>query len=181
MLLKCGIGEDSWESLGQLGDPTSPSSRNSVLNVHWKDWCWSSKLRPPDEKNRLMRKDPDVGKDWREERGTTKDEMVGWHHRLNGHEFEQALDDGEGQGNLACYSPWGSKSWTWLSHWMTTTKSGDFPDHTSAENAPCREKESYVKECFTQTHFWENPSCLRDVCIHMGGFWDMPNMANQND
>ena len=41
MLLTCGVGEDSWESLGQQGDPTSPSSRRSVLGVHWKDWCWS--------------------------------------------------------------------------------------------------------------------------------------------
>ena len=41
MLLNCGVGEDSWESLGQQRDPTSPSSRKSVLNIHWKDWCWS--------------------------------------------------------------------------------------------------------------------------------------------
>jgi len=41
MLLNCGVGEDSWESPGLQGDPTSPSSRKSVLNVHWKDWCWS--------------------------------------------------------------------------------------------------------------------------------------------
>ena len=41
MLSNCGVGEDSWESLGLQGDPTSPSSRTSVLNVHWKDWCWS--------------------------------------------------------------------------------------------------------------------------------------------
>ena len=41
MLLNCGVGEDSWESLGQQGDPTSPSKRKSVLNIHWKDWCWS--------------------------------------------------------------------------------------------------------------------------------------------
>ena len=41
MLLNCGVGEDSWESLGQQGDPTSPSLSKSVLNIHWKDWCWS--------------------------------------------------------------------------------------------------------------------------------------------
>ena len=41
MLLNCGVGEDSWESLGLQGDPVSPSSRKSVLNIHWKDWCWS--------------------------------------------------------------------------------------------------------------------------------------------
>ena len=50
-------------------------------------------LWPPDVKNRLIGKDPDTGKDWRWEKGTTEDEMVGWHHRLNGHEFEQTLGD----------------------------------------------------------------------------------------
>ena len=60
--------------------------------------------------NTLMwRKDPDAGKDWRQEKGTTKDEMVGWHHRLDGHEFEQALRVGDGEGGLACCSPWGRK------------------------------------------------------------------------
>ena len=44
----------------------------------------------------------------------TEEEMVGWHHRLNGHEFEQALGDGEGQGSLACCNPWGLKEWTQL-------------------------------------------------------------------
>ena len=47
--------------------------------------------------------------------GETEDETVGWHHRLNGQEFEQALGDGGGQGSLACYSPWGRRSWTRLS------------------------------------------------------------------
>ena len=52
--------------------------------------------------------DPDAGKDRRqEEKGTTEDEMVGWHHRLDGHEFEQAPGVGDGQGRLACCSPWG--------------------------------------------------------------------------
>ena len=54
-------------------------------------------------------KDPDPGTDWRQEKGTTEDEMAGWHHRLNGHEFEQTQGDGEGQGNLTCCSPWGCK------------------------------------------------------------------------
>ena len=58
-------------------------------------------LWPPDAKSRLIRKDPDAGKDWRwEEKGTTEDEMIGWHYWLEGHEFEQALGDGEGQGGL---------------------------------------------------------------------------------
>ena len=67
-------------------------------------------LLPPDAKNWLFRKDPDAGKDWRqEEKGMTEDEMVGWHHWLGGHDFEQAPGVGDGQGGLACYSPWGCK------------------------------------------------------------------------
>ena len=66
-------------------------------------------LCPPDMKSRPIRKDPDAGRDWKlEEKGLT-DEIVGWHHQLNGHEFKQALGDGEGQGSLACCSPWGRK------------------------------------------------------------------------
>ena len=95
MLLNCGVGEDSWESLGQQGDPTSQSQRKSVLNIHWRTDAEAETLIlwSPDEKNWLIRKDPDAGKDWRqEEKGTTEDEMVGWHHRLNGHDFEQACE-----------------------------------------------------------------------------------------
>ena len=67
-------------------------------------------LWPPDAKSWLTGKDPDAGKGWRwEEKGTTEDEMVGWHHQLDGHEFEQALGIGEGQGGLVCCSPWGCK------------------------------------------------------------------------
>ena len=67
-------------------------------------------LWPPDVKSHLVRKDPDAEKDWRqEEKGMTEDKMVGWHHWLNGHEFEQVPGDGEGQGSLVCCSPWGHK------------------------------------------------------------------------
>ena len=67
MLLNCGVGEDSWESLGLQGDPTSPSSRKSVLNIHWKDWCWSwnSNTLATWWEELIHWKDPDAGKDWR--------------------------------------------------------------------------------------------------------------------
>ena len=77
-------------------------------------------LWPPDAKSWLIWKDPDAGKDWRqEEKGMTEDETVGWHHRLNGHESEWTPGAGDGQGGLACCSPWGHKesdTTEWL-HW----------------------------------------------------------------
>ena len=79
-------------------------------------------LWPPDAKNRLIRKDPDCGKDWRqEEKGMTEDEMVGWHHQGNGHEFEQAPRVDEGKGSLICCSLWGRKSQTQLTEWLNWT------------------------------------------------------------
>ena len=67
-------------------------------------------LWPPDAKNWFIGKDPGAGKDWmQEEKGMTEDKVVGWHHQLDGHEFEQAPGIGEGQGSLACCSPWGCK------------------------------------------------------------------------
>ena len=86
-------GNQSWIFIGR----TNAETEASIL--------WS-----PDTKSWLIRKDLDAGQDWRqEEKGMTEDKMVGWHHRLNGHEFEQALGDGEGQGSLACCSPWDRK------------------------------------------------------------------------
>ena len=79
----------------------------------------------PHVKNRLIGKDSDAGKDWgQEEKGMTEDEMVGWHHWLDGHEFEVGSGVGDGQGGLACCSPWGGKesniterlNWTELSN-----------------------------------------------------------------
>ena len=68
-------------------------------------------LWPPGAKGPLLGKDSDAGKDWRqEEKGVTEDERVEWHHRLKGHEFEQALGNSDGQGGLACCSPWGHKA-----------------------------------------------------------------------
>ena len=67
-------------------------------------------LQPSDAKSQLIGKNSDAGKDWgQEEKGTKEDEMVGWHHRLKGHEFEQAPGDGEGQGSPVCCSPWGRR------------------------------------------------------------------------
>ena len=84
-------------------------------------------LWPPYGKNWLVGKDPDPGTDWRqEEKGTTEDQMAGWHHQLNGHEFDQPPGVGDGQGSLVCCSPWGLKesdmteplNWTELGGWV---------------------------------------------------------------
>ena len=84
-------------------------------------------LWPPDVRSWLIGKDPDAGRDWgQEEKGMTEDEMVGWHHWLNGHEFEQTLGVGDGQGGLVCHSPWGHKEsdtteWlNWTEYWHKT-------------------------------------------------------------
>ena len=66
-------------------------------------------LWPPDAKRWLSGRDPDAGKDWRQEKGMAEDETAGWHHWLDGHEFKQALGVGDGQRNLACCSPWACK------------------------------------------------------------------------
>ena len=87
--------------------PVHPRGNRSSIFIRRTDAeTEASILWPPDVKSRLVRKDPDAGKDWRqEEKGTTEDEVVGWHHWLYGHEFEQALEDGEGQGSLEFCSP----------------------------------------------------------------------------
>ena len=80
--------------------PINPKGNQSGIIIVW----------PPDAKNWLVGKDPAAGKDWRhEENGTTEDEMVGWHHLLDEHKFEQAPVVGDGQGSLACCSLWGHK------------------------------------------------------------------------
>ena len=138
----------------------SPLDCEKIQSVHPKEnqsWLFIGRtdaeaetpiLWPPDAKNWLIRKDPDAGKDWRwEEKGTTEDEMVVWHHWWDEHEFEQALGVGDGQGGLACYSPWSCRlrhdwatelNWTlnliwkmeyfflrlrqgWWSHYFTST------------------------------------------------------------
>ena len=109
-------GNQSWIFIGR----TDAKVETPVL--------WS-----PDVKNWLIGNDSDAGKDWRqEERGTTEAVMVEWHLWLDGHEFEQGLGTGEGQGSLACCSPWGCKesdtteqlNWTELNTYMWNLENG---------------------------------------------------------
>ena len=80
-------------------------------------------LGPPDAKSQLIRKDPDAGKDSRQEKGMTEDMTVGWHRWLNGHEFEQVLGGGEGQRSLACCSLWGCKELD-VTEWLDSNNTG---------------------------------------------------------
>ena len=91
--------------------PVNPEGNHSWIFIRRTDAeAETPILWPPDVKNWLIGKGPDAGKDWRQkEKGTTVDEMVGWHHWPDGHEFEQAPGDGEGQGSLAWCSPWSYK------------------------------------------------------------------------
>ena len=104
MLLNCGVGEDSWESLGLQGYPT-----NSEGDQPWDFFgrndakAETPVLWLPHAKSWLIEKDSDAGRDWgQEEKGTTEDEMAGWHHWLNGHESGWTPGVGDGQGGLAC-------------------------------------------------------------------------------
>ena len=113
------VGEDSGESLDcREMKPVNPKGSQSLIFIGRTDAeAETPVLWPPDAKNWLIGKNPDAGKDWRwEEKGMTEGVMVGWHHWLSGHEFEQALGDGGGQGSLACCSPWSHKELdtTWV-------------------------------------------------------------------
>ena len=112
MLLNCDGAEDS----------CSPLDSKEIQSVHSKgdqSWIFTERtaaeaeapiLWPPAAKNQLIRKDPDAGKDWRyKEKGTTEEEMFGWHHWLDGHESEEVPGNVGGQGSIACCSPWGHK------------------------------------------------------------------------
>ena len=103
MLSNCGAGEDSWESLGLQGDqPVSPKRNQLWIFIGKPDAeAEAPILWPPDVNSHLTGKDPDARKDWGpEEKGATKDEMVGWPHQHRGHEFEQTSGDSEGLGRL---------------------------------------------------------------------------------
>ena len=90
MLSNCGVGEDSWESFGKEIKQVNPKGNQSwIVMGRIGAEAEAPILWPPDVKSKLIGKDSDAGKDWRqEEKGTREDEMVGWHHWLNGQEFE---------------------------------------------------------------------------------------------
>ena len=103
--------------------PVHPKGNQSRILIRRTDAeAEAAIVWPLDVMNWLIGKEPDAGKDWKqEEKGTTEDEMVWWHHRLDGHEFEQALGVGDGQGGLACCSPWGCKE-SDMAEWLIWTE-----------------------------------------------------------
>ena len=124
MLLNCGAGEDSRVPLDSKIKPVNPKENQLWIFIgRTLVEAETPILWPPDAKNRLIWKNPDAGKDWRqEEKGMTEDEMVGWHHWFNEHEFGQTLGDSGGQGGLAIAVVHEvAKSQKQLGNWMTTT------------------------------------------------------------
>ena len=114
MLLNCGVGKDSWESLDarranqSILKEISPECSLRGLMLKLKFQYFGHLMQRADLSWERLKAEGE---------GTTEDEMVGWHHRLNGHGFVWTLGVGDGQGGLACCSPWGfAKSWTWLSY-----------------------------------------------------------------
>ena len=154
MLLNCGVGEDSWESCKE--------DYKEIQPVHSKgDQSWvfirrtdaeaeTPILWPPDAKSWLTGKDPDAGKDQgQEEKGTTVDEMVGWHHQLNEHGFGWTLGVGDGQGGLACCGLWGRKELD-MTEWLKWTE--NWTEHKRSirdgtEQGESRKKEECYEEC----------------------------------
>ena len=138
MLLNCGVGEDSWESPGLQGDPPvhSKGDQSWVFTGRTDVEAETPILWPPHTKSWLIGKDPDAGRYWgQEEKGMTEDEMAGWHHRLDGHEFEWTLGIGDEQGGLACCDSWGHKesdTTEWLNgtEWNSSINLQGSPSHT---------------------------------------------------
>ena len=124
MLLNCVVGEDSWESLGQPDiQPVHPKGNQFQIFTGRTDAeAETPLLWPLDAKSWLIGKDPDAGKDWgQEEKGTTEDEMAGWHHWLDRHESEWTPGVGDGHGGLACCSSWGRKE-SDTTEWLNWTE-----------------------------------------------------------
>ena len=117
--------EKTFDSLLDCKDikPVNPKQNQSWIFIGRTDAeAETPKLWLPDVTNWLIWKDPDAGKDWRQvEKGMTEDEMVGWYHWLDGHEFEQAPRVGDGQGSLVCCTPWGSKE-SDATEWLNQTE-----------------------------------------------------------
>jgi len=133
MLLNCGVGEDSWESLGlQEIQPVNPKG-NQLWIFTKRTIAEALILWALVAKSQLIGKDPDAGKDWGQEKGAAEDETVTEHHWLRGQEFEQALGDSRGQRHLAYCRPWGRR----VEHDLATEQQQTTPLYTHTLCSPC--------------------------------------------
>ena len=122
MLLKCGVGEYSWESLGLQGYPTTHSKGDQSWVFFGRTDAKAETPVPPYAKSWLIGKDSDAGRDWgQEEKGTTEDEMAGRHHLLDGRESEWTPGVGDGQRGLVCCNSWGCKE-SDMTEWLKWTE-----------------------------------------------------------
>ena len=166
MLSNCGIGKTLESPMDcKETQPVNPKGNQSWIFIGRTDAeaetpiFWS-----PNPKNWLNWKDPDAGKDWRqEEKGMTADEMAGWHHRLDGHEFEQAPGVGDGQGRLVCCSPWGHKELdtTEQLDWTELIRSWEDGFHVQAAKRKTRgcPRTSLLSVRFPRNAWWEAGEC----------------------
>ena len=124
---------------------------------------------PPDAKNWLIWKDPDAEKDWRwEEKGMTNDEMAGWHHRLNGHEFESTPGVGDRQGSLACCSPLGHNELdTEMTEWLNWTelKVWELPWWLSHKESDCQCRRCEFSYWVKKIPWWRKWNQLQYSCL----------------
>ena len=134
MLLYCGVGEDSWESLDCKEIQPVYSEGDQPWDFFGRNDAKAETpvLWPPHAKTWLIGKDFDAGRDWgQEEKGMTEDEMAGWHHGLDGHESEWSPGVGDGQGGLACCDSWRCKE-------LDRTELVKWTELNWTENVSCR-------------------------------------------
>ena len=133
------------------------------------EWLHSLTFKgfPPDAKSRLIGKHPDVGKDWKqEEKGMAENEMVGWHHHLNGYEFKQTLGVGEGQGSLVHCSPWGHKEPD-TTEWLDNSNSIELPGGAGSQEPACQ-----WRKCWRpRFSLWVQKIHWRRAWLPIPAFW----------
>ena len=173
ILLYCGVGKTCESPLDYKQIQSAhPKGNQSWIFIGRTDVKLKLILWPLDAKNCLIWKDPYAGKDWRwEEKGTTGDEMVGRHLWLNRHGFDHALGVGDGQGSMACCSPWGCKEsdMTEQLNWTEPNRSTSSAIMPSKKKASCRAKARVVLPHMQfQLRKWSSEKCAPDSYC---GYW----------
>ena len=180
MLLNCGVEEDSWELDSWELDckeiqPVNPKGNQSSTFIR-KMVTEAPILWLPDKKNWLIGKDPDAGKDWRQEKGMPEDETVGRHHWCDGHDFEQAPGICDGEASLVCCNPWGRKeldTTEWL-NWTDPSLPG-FAGGSVVKNLPANAGDRGSIPGLGRSHGEGNGYALQYSCLgnpmDRGAWW----------